>query len=57
MVCHTQAFPTEKKPEKFKSCQASFDLKKSRMRLKRARFSKFGFKKAKLATLHLNSES
>ena len=46
MFCHSQAYPTENKPE-----NAFFYLQKNPKLFKKARISKCGFKKTKLATL------
>jgi len=51
MFCQSQAIPPEKYPEKARFCLAVFDFQKKPSALKRARISKSGFKKAKLATL------
>jgi len=51
MFSQSQAFPTEKNPEKARFCLAFFISKKSQRCSKKARISKSGFKKAKLATL------
>jgi len=47
----SQAFPTEKKSENARFYLAFFDFQKEPKAFKKARISKSGFKKAKLATL------
>jgi len=51
MFFHSQAFQTENKSERARFCLAFFDFKKSQRCSKKASILKFGFKKAKLATL------
>jgi len=51
MFFQSQAFPTEKKPEKARFCLAFFNFQKSQRCSKQARIFKSGFKKATLATL------
>jgi len=51
MFFQSQAFPTENKPEKARFCLAFLISKKSQRCSKKARISKSGFKKARLATL------
>ena len=52
MFFQSQAFPTEKNPEKARFCLAFFDFQKKPKVFKNTRISKSGFKKAKLVTLH-----
>jgi len=54
MFCQSQAFTTEKKPEKAKFCLAFSDFQKSQRCSKEVRISNSGFKKAKVATLVSN---
>jgi len=50
MFCQSQAYPTENKPEKARFFWVFLFRKKPKV-LKKARITKSGFKKAKLATL------
>jgi len=51
LFLQSQGFPTEKNPEKARFCLSFSDFRKKPKVFKKARISKSGFKKAKLATL------